>query len=147
MLRFGGVDGVKVSLLPPSPGSGSLEDGTTIGGVGCPELLDGELSVHIRSRSLSDSSPLLLRCLPMGIVDEMASGLWVRLSGLGRSDGRRKRRNSGLADVSSGDVALAGLDGSANSCDDEGKDRRRGDCAMGVLSRVSSSNRYESKYV
>lgn len=82
MLRFGGVDGVKVSLLLPSSCICSvfLAGGTTIGGVGCPELLDGELSVHIRSRSLSDSSPLLLRCLPMGIVNEIASGLCVHLS-------------------------------------------------------------------
>lgn len=46
-----------------------------MGGVGLPELLDGELSVYMRSLSLSDSSPFVLPCLLDGIVKDMASGL------------------------------------------------------------------------
>lgn len=46
-----------------------------MGGVGLPELLDGELSVYIRSLSLSDSSPFALPRLLEGTVKDMASGL------------------------------------------------------------------------
>jgi len=75
--RFdGGVEGFKGSLSFSSRVSSvSFSHGMTMGGVGLPELLDGELSVYIRSLSLSDSSPFVLPRLLEGIVKEMASGL------------------------------------------------------------------------
>lgn len=78
-LRFrldGGVEGFKGSLSFSSRVSSvPLSHGITMGGVGLPELLDGELSVYIRSLSLSDSSPFVLPRLLEGIVKDMASGL------------------------------------------------------------------------
>ena len=78
-LRFrldGGVEGFKGSLSFSSRvPSVSFSDGITMGGVGLPELLDGELSVYIRSLSLSDSSPFALPRLLEGTVKDMASGL------------------------------------------------------------------------
>lgn len=78
-LRFrldGGVEGFKGSLSFSSRVSSvSFSHGITMGGVGLPELLDGELSVYIRSLSLSDSSPFVLPRLLEGTVKDMASGL------------------------------------------------------------------------
>lgn len=75
----GGVEGQcsipqVLRLLSASPSTGRV-----IGGVGCPELLDGEPSDHILSRSLSDSSPLLPLLLE-GTVNEIAKGLCILLS-------------------------------------------------------------------
>lgn len=141
MFRFGGVEGRDAfSLLSLSSLSGSL-DGIMMGGVGLPELVDGELSVHIRSLSLSDSSFVRLLCLPnAGAVNETESGLWIRLSAqkvgdLGSNDGRRKRRKSGLKAASSGEDVAVGLRGRANSWEDEGKEwRGGGECDMAARS-------------
>jgi hypothetical protein len=75
----GGVEGPWLILqvlwlLSTSPSAGRV-----IGGVGFPELLDGEPSDHILSRSLSDSSPLLPLLLE-GAVNEIANGLCILLS-------------------------------------------------------------------
>lgn len=66
------------------------------GGVGFSELLEGELSVHIRSLSLSDSSPYRLFLRREGRVKEATNGLCNRVSekyaALGANIlGRRKR--------------------------------------------------------
>lgn len=75
----GGVEGLGLPLRVLALLSSSPSSGWVIGGVGFPELLDGELSDHILSRSLSDSSPLLPRLLE-GTVNEIASGLCILLS-------------------------------------------------------------------
>lgn len=75
----GGVEGLGLPLRVLALLSSSPSSGRVIGGVGFPELLDGELSDHILSRSLSDSSPLLPRLLE-GTVKEMANGLCILLS-------------------------------------------------------------------
>lgn len=75
----GGVEGLGLPLRVLALLSSSPSSGRVIGGVGFPELLDGELSDHILSRSLSDSSPLLPRLLE-GTVKEMAKGLCILLS-------------------------------------------------------------------
>lgn len=56
----GGVEG----NLDVCRKSSSLLSGTLRGGVGFSELPDGELSVHILSLSLSDSSEMLARWWP-----------------------------------------------------------------------------------
>lgn len=77
----GGVEGFTGSLSFSSRVSSvSFSLGITMGGVGLPELLDGELPVYIRSLSLSDSSPFVLPCLLEGIVKDMARGLYMRFS-------------------------------------------------------------------
>jgi len=75
----GGVEGLGSMVEVLAPFSSSPSEGRAIGGVGFPELLDGELSDHILSRSLSDSSPLLVRLLE-GAVNEIANGLCIFLS-------------------------------------------------------------------
>jgi hypothetical protein len=72
------------------------------GGVGFPELLEGELSVHILSLSLSDSSPLRLSLRLDGRVNEVTNGLCSRVSEKyaafgARTLGLRKRSSKGLA--------------------------------------------------
>lgn len=125
----GGVDGQGsilqvLELLPTSPSTGRV-----IGGVGFPELLDGEPSDHILSRSLSDSSPLLPLLLE-GTVNEIANGLCILLSvkyvDFESNVGRRSRKKSGFGCPSSADVEddTVDVDGSANSSEDVGKDKR-----------------------
>lgn len=75
----GGVEGLGPPLRVLTLLSSSPSCERVIGGVGFPELLDGELSDHILSRSLSDSSPLLPRLLE-GTVNEIANGLCILLS-------------------------------------------------------------------
>lgn len=99
--------------------------------MGFSELL-GELSVHIFSLSLSDSSPYRLPRRLDGRVKEAIRGLWSRVSekyaALGASIlGRRKRTRSGL--ISSvpvigepGAIALEEEGGKAKSEDDVGND-------------------------
>ena len=80
-------------------------------GVVAPESIDDGLSVHIFSRSLSDSSPmsllmLVLYLLDRGNVKDRASGLWSRPSevrGGARRLGRRNLWMRGLFTSSEGD--------------------------------------------
>jgi len=77
----GGVEGfLRLFPLLPRPLAASTSIGGPRGGVGFSELLDGELSVHILSLSLSDSSPLRLSLRLEGRENEAINGLCNRVS-------------------------------------------------------------------
>lgn len=136
-VRRGGVEG---SLLCLSflDRSSSLFSGTRGGGVGFSELPepDGELSVYIRSLSLSDSSEIATLCRPrldgeVLPVKDATRGLWRRASDkypdFGTSKlGRRKRGSRGLASSKGRDeeeaTALDEDGGKAKSVEDVGSD-------------------------
>ena len=99
------------------PGTGGVD------GVLEPESVNGGLSVHIFSLSLSDSSPLamlLVVCrLDMGTVKEdSASGLWILLSE--RNDGFGAASRLGLLNRN-----IRGLNSSVFDADDEEVDECR----------------------
>jgi hypothetical protein len=118
------------------------------GGVGFSELLDGELSVHILSLSLSDSSPLKLSFRLEGRVNEATKGLCSRVSEKyaafgARILGLRKRSSKGL--VSSVDMPIGEFEatlvldedgGRAKSVEEVGSDGLADDSAMISKQRI-----------
>ena len=120
------------------------------GGVGFSELLDGELSVHILSLSLSDSSPLRLSFRLDGrVVNEVTSGLCSRVSEKyaafgARILGLRKRSSRGLVSSAEtmgelGNATRLALDddgGRAKSVEEVGSDGLADDSVILLVQNV-----------
>jgi hypothetical protein len=130
----GSVDGQHPLTVPLAFASMSSP---TKGGVGFSELLDGELSVHILSLSLSESSvitlPRRLKEATRGLRGR-PSWRWVAL-GAAKMLGRRNRRKSELAS-SEGRVEVdVTLDegGRAKSDEEVGRDGRAD--VLGIAAR------------